>query len=487
MKIAFKEMLLPQRMRLILFALMILCVPLFLVVRGMPGIVFAALFTGLLVLWGFSFYFEKEYALEDLPLLILITATFTFGRAFSVLPIVSLGVVPIPITEIVLALTFGLMLFKFRSVYRDMWVRLPRDLQVVLPGFIVLGTLYMALGYKAHGALALRDIVFCHYMLFLFITLRVFNHPAKLRGILKLFIPPVVVLLLIRFVQDFITRSGQVSYNQFLFDMRQFNWAFYLGLLAIFGLTFFYSTKSKWRRWGYGFMVYWGIIFLIFTEVRAGWVGVVLGLILLGILLRKEMKILLFLVPLLVVSVWFIDSYIKKNTMKMIKKEVAGFTTGKRDTLPKKNIVFRYMLWKQSWKKIKEKPIFGWGFGSFPQYYIYKTPLPSPKGVGPGSKITPAHNHLVAITYKMGFLGLLLFIYFNLRIFLMGVLYYFKCQNPYRRRLLAACLAALVHWHGMALFFDVLESPPTGIFLWIILGMILCIIHTDKQLQTQRT
>ena len=61
----------------------------------------------------------------------------------------------------------------------------------------------------------------------------------------------------------------------------------------------------------------------------------------------------------------------------------------------------------------------------------------------------------------------------------MGVIYFNKCKSPFNRRLLAAGLGGLVYWHGTALFFDVLESPPTGIFLWILLGIIVSVVYVD--------
>jgi exopolysaccharide biosynthesis WecB/TagA/CpsF family protein len=79
----------------------------------------------------------------------------------------------------------------------------------------------------------------------------------------------------------------------------------------------------------------------------------------------------------------------------------------------------------------------------------------------------------------MGFVGLILFIIINLWVFLLGVGYIKKCREPFNRRFLIFLIAGLLYWHGMAFFFDVLESPPTGIFLWILLGCIIGIIHAD--------
>jgi O-antigen ligase len=94
--------------------------------------------------------------------------------------------------------------------------------------------------------------------------------------------------------------------------------------------------------------------------------------------------------------------------------------------------------------------------------------------------VIPPHNQLLAIFYKMGIVGLAFFIVINLWVFLVGVGYIKTCRDPFNRRFLIAVLAGFVYWHGMAFFFDVLESPPTGIFLWILLGCIMGIVHIDK-------
>ena len=472
-------------MRTLLFVLMMITIAVFFYARGVPVPLFTSVFLGLLVLWVVSFYFEKTYSIEAIPLLLLIAATVAFGRAFSIIPIVSIGNIPVPITEIVLALSLGLMLLRGKRSWAVWTTRLPLDLKILLPGFLLLGTLYLLLGLKTNGTIAFRDIVFCFYMLFLFVTLVVFNHPQKIKKAIAVFIPGAVTLLVIGFIMNFITRSGQVAFLKFLFDTRAFNWALYYGLTAIFGISFFsFTFKNKKKiKWGIALLIYFGLLFTLLTQVRAGWLGMIPALLLLSILLKKDIKVLLIIIPSIVVSVLLIDYYIHKNTITVIKQEIEGITPGDRDTRAKKNVAFRLIIWKQTLEKIRQKPLLGWGYGSFPTYYIHKKPLHRPSGaIGPGSKITPAHNHVLAVTYKMGLLGLAIFIFMNLRIFLVGVMYFKKCKSLFNRRLLAAGLGGLVYWHGMALFFDVLESPPTGIFLWILLGLIISIVHVDKQL-----
>jgi hypothetical protein len=91
------------------------------------------------------------------------------------------------------------------------------------------------------------------------------------------------------------------------------------------------------------------------------------------------------------------------------------------------------------------------------------------------------------VTYKTGIFGLLLFLYVNIRVFFIGIFHLRRCRSDFLRRMLTACLAGLVYWHGIAFFFDILESPPTGIFLWILLGIIISIVHSDQSREHEST
>jgi hypothetical protein len=115
----------------------------------------------------------------------------------------------------------------------------------------------------------------------------------------------------------------------------------------------------------------------------------------------------------------------------------------------------------------------------YPQYKIWGY-IP-PQGIGVNSKIIPAHNHLITVFYKMGFLGLGLFLFINCYAFGCGLLYIKKCANKFLRSFLIGALGAFVYWHMTALGFDVIDSPPTSIFLWVIIGLIFAAIETDKR------
>lgn len=61
-----------------------------------------------------------------------------------------------------------------------------------------------------------------------------------------------------------------------------------------------------------------------------------------------------------------------------------------------------------------------------------------------------------------------------------GSNYLKKCNLEFNRRFLLATLTSIIYWHTMALFFDVMESPPTSIFLWVLLGLVFSLMYVDQ-------
>lgn len=71
--------------------------------------------------------------------------------------------------------------------------------------------------------------------------------------------------------------------------------------------------------------------------------------------------------------------------------------------------------------------------------------------------------------------------FINGYIFIHGLRYVKKCKTDFSRCFLIGSLGAFVFWHTVALFFDIINSSPTSIFLWIIIGFIFNAIEVDKK------
>lgn len=148
------------------------------------------------------------------------------------------------------------------------------------------------------------------------------------------------------------------------------------------------------------------------------------------------------------------------------------------------NLYWRLSIWKQTIAFGMESPFFGKGFGVFPVYkvwsYEYLEPT-SPREEYFNSSFKPAHNQLITVFFKMGFLGLLLFLGMNIYVFFYGLKKLNGCRDSFTRVFLASLLAAFVYWHAIASFFDIIDSPPTSIFLWIITGLIFSTVFISEK------
>ncbi|MCU0285241.1 MAG: O-antigen ligase family protein, partial [Acidobacteria bacterium] len=429
---------------------------------------------GLLFLGVTTYYFERVFQLEDLLLLFLLVGTFVFGKSFSVLGF-SIAGIPLYATEILLFGSLAFILFSIRKALANWRQALPRGLIILLLLYIAIGTIYLLAGLKTRGTIAFRDVVFCHYALLTFVTVNALDQSEKFKSLLPMFIPGVVLVIIIGILRNFVPPRGGVAILRFTSATKAFNWALVYGIIALFVLAFYAFTHNnekltRKRKIIYGCLIYFGLLFVVLSHVRASWAGLLMGLVFLLIVLKKEIKVMLIILPILVVSLFIIDEVFERmDTINKLSEEMESLMPDAERTYPKMNIIFRIRIWKQTLEKIKEKPMLGWGFGSFPRYIVWGKLKPQAKGLGPGSLVIPPHNHLLVVFYKMGILGLAFFIAINLWVFLVGVGYIKTCHDPFNRRLLISFMAAFIYWHGMALFFDVLESPPTGIFLWILI------------------
>lgn len=142
---------------------------------------------------------------------------------------------------------------------------------------------------------------------------------------------------------------------------------------------------------------------LAFTYSRGGIICVVVGLIALIPIFRKQIKIQLFLgifgLILLTAILIFVCSQVPKSEMKSEKLE----TFSNRLTTPTSTVSERLHYWSIAKQMIFDHPIFGTGIGSYGiRYGRYK-----PVGIGESKYV---HNLFLQIWVEQGLLGLLSFL-----------------------------------------------------------------------------
>lgn len=149
------------------------------------------------------------------------------------------------------------------------------------------------------------------------------------------------------------------------------------------------------------------------------------------------------------------------------------------------SLYWRLKIFKQTIDFGIISPIWGRGFGVFPGYKVYHNlPIILPSGtLDIDSGVVPAHNHLASIFYKLGFFGLSLFMFLNIYVFLLSLKLIKRADSEFKKFYLIGALGSILFWHVSALFFGVIDSPPTSIFLWILMGIIFGVLDTNAKIK----
>lgn len=448
----------------------------------------------------------------------------TFGRGFSIVHIPSKPF-PLFITEIFLLISFPYLLLQIKNIKF-----LPKAFLIPLLVFITYGLCHLSSGLILGNFYALRDIVLCVYLAFFFLTYAFICYkPENLRRVVIVFLGGNLCSIFLGrfFISSGLEETALVSLSRFLFSMRSSNFglAYGLGLVFILYAQHFFKTKTAKIFASIWFSINAYMLFVI--GGRTYWLALI-SLIVFYVFVskKKHMKFLAFCIPFIVcifTMLVYLDFHVsriasaehvelklmdvfkrpaklkKVDTVKCVRKQGSNIseprkvvTTKKMIVEPKKKVAcdiiqphasvhWRKKVWEQAIQFGLKTPFLGRGFGNYPVYVVWNN---SPERISTNifinSKIIPAHNHLITIFYKMGFLGLSLFIYLNAYVFVFGLCYIQKCQEERYRLLLISSLSFFVFWHVSALFFDVINSPPTSVFLWIIMGLIFAIVRRDQ-------
>jgi len=436
---------------------------------------------------------------------------------------------PVYITEIFLLLMIFLLTDKFMAIFK-----LPNIFMLFSICFLILLFLHTVIAFIRCDILALRDMAIFSYIIFLPITFILFSQKNRLKIFLwTLLAANILGLVLGRIL---LYRSYNIpAWTEFITQAKAFNYLLYYGISLSFYTSFFDLIIKQKKQIFYLiiFLCIFNIYMLIFWGLRTAWIALFV-LSLFALCVSKWRKIIKYL-PLLVcfflafsiisltlndskdIKAGIIDS--KMSSMFFLFKTLLNKSVNPGATasdpgkdkdlnpakqLPPKNtptsglnesflavagstrnqdfknsfasLKWRFDIWDATMKTSSKSIIFGKGFGYWPI-----TAMPTTE-ITANMKIKPVHNHILTIFYKMGFLGLFLFLLINVYVFLFAFRHLKQTNSLFIKSFLTGALGSFIFWHTMAFFFDVIDSPPTSIFLWIIIGLIFACVEADKQI-----
>jgi hypothetical protein len=446
----------------------------------------------------------------------------SFGRAFSIIHI-SIYSFPIFVTEIILLISLPLIIVRWRELSKIP----PLFLNIVLVYFLF-GLFYSLRGFLDNNFFVFRDFtVLCCYALFLLLSFLCLNSV----NLIKIFILIIVVANFIAILVGRMLISGPYSswFYDFISQMKTFQIGIVYGISSVFLLTFYSYLKNKLYRLFILVLVAINLYMFIVFGIRSLWLAVVclavFLILILGFRIMVKLYFKLFISFILIGTVLFYIDFVvfksprldilvgrSKGLVRALvrisdspasyvyydKLMPTGSEFGKTDkesllikpderlALRKEaervgygNIIWREKIWVQTLKFASGSYFFGKGFGRYPRYDVWGYKKPCSPFVD--SKLIPVHNYLITLFYKMGLFGLCLFLFFNIYVFYYALSCLKKCKTIFAGLVIKSALGVLFFWHIMALFFDVIDSPPTSILLWMLIGLVFAVVEIDKE------
>src|SRR6267142_770073 len=250
------------------------------------------------------------------------------------------------------------------------------------------------------------------------------------------------------------TISGR-DYSKFSDELREAGPLGYAGengmgafqaQMAVFllGLTTFWKKKSvRLGLWGAAITC---VYCLIFTFSRGGYLGLLVGILVLGII--RERKLLLCLAVLLFVWEGILTNAVRERVF-MTYQEGQGLDSSAQE---------RVAIWTDAVDVITHNPVLGRGFDTY-------------EFMGRVGPYRDTHNYYLKLLVEMGFVGLLVFLWLFASAAGLAWRLFRNANDPLLQAIGCALFATIVCAATVNLFGDRWSYLQVNGFLWLFLGM----------------
>lgn len=411
---------------------------------------------------------------------VIITLTMIFERFFTLQPLIidqqiyKIYPLDIIIGLIIISLLLG---WRFKKEKIKFFFGKP---EILLTGFIILNVIYLTVAnFNANADFSVAFSTFKNYAfypLLYFITIYSVQNSRKLKNMINFIL--FTGLILIAFMAiGFIRGEGlwteftplSTGGVRFLAGTH----AFYLVLAIIIALSLL--VKDRFYNKGLANLVLWiWLVGILASLMRHLWLALAFGAFVLFLLINKKDKIKFIsygaknlIVAISIIAIILLTTSLSPNinSLDNFTKPIENFTNrivSVSDISQDSSAAWRVNLWQSANKAWMSNPILGIGFGK-------KIPLEVDKWKT-FEEVRNLHNSLIAITVQMGIVGIVVFLAFIFMVIKKSWKNIFTNYDlsPYYIGITACILVILF----CSLFQPYLETNLTGIFLWIMLGLL---------------
>jgi O-antigen ligase len=217
---------------------------------------------------------------------------------------------------------------------------------------------------------------------------------------------------------------------------------------------------------------------LLMAQTRSSWLGAIVALIALGAmairyaptgssLARNRHQLVL---PLVIVVGALSLFLLVSGSTPMLSSRAGTLASPQSDG----SLGWRWNQWQGTCKMILEKPLFGFGIGTFPLERARFVPGALPKDavrrLGP-SLAEQAHNEYLQIAAEMGFVGLALNLWMLGAFFVFGLRALRGREQGYRKLVLMGAIAAMAGQTVDALSNPAWRFADVSLMFWLMMGL----------------
>lgn len=233
-------------------------------------------------------------------------------------------------------------------------------------------------------------------------------------------------------------------------------YAFYLVFVISIALYFLVTNQEYERFSGHKWVIFSGLIFLMMTQTRSAWIGMLMVFMVYFYFNNKK---LFFLIVMLLPLTVFLPVVGDRLA------DVLSGQGGEEEFLyyyeRMNSYVWRKVVWGAAWQEIMNRPILGHGYNSFSYYFLDFFPYGADQGMD-------AHNSYVQIAFDSGLIAALFYV-----VLIFGVLYLFLKMLAFDRRGVSVIVGLVIFYIAAGYSDNVTFYLNFNWYYWFFIGMFL--------------
>jgi O-antigen ligase len=316
----------------------------------------------------------------------------------------------------------------------------------------------------------------------------------KIYNFLWLYIIPFIIIIIYTLIKHsargFTQSTANFIVNPFYNDHTSYGAVLAMFIPVLIGFVFSKDLKKYVRGWSFVVLVLF-IVALIFSYTRAAWVSMLVGL---GVYIILKLKIKLkYILTVAVVMLGLFFAFQEQIFMSLSGNRQDSSTDFSEHIKSISNITTdasnleRINRWNCAVRMFEEKPIFGWGPGTYqfnyaPFQFSYEKTIVSTNAGDYGN----AHSEYLGELSESGLLGMLSFTALIIIIVVTGVRSYQRAKSKLIKTLSMSLLIGLITYLAHAFLNNFLDIDKVAVPFWgFVAALVIIDLYINKEEEKQ--